>query len=125
MEFGFKTGGPVVMLYGWIIVGLFTIVVGSSMSEICSTYPAAGSVYYWSGVLAPKVYAPLLSYMTGWLNLIGNVAVNASFAYGLAKILSGISALNNTDDYWQDSSIVFAAILILAIWSIKNMMRID
>lgn len=113
------------MLYGWIIVGIFTFIVGSSMSEICSTYPAAGSVYYWSGVLAPKRHASLLSYITGWLNLLGNLAVNASFAYGLSKILSGLSALNDSNNYWNNSTIVFVSILILAIWSLKNMMRID
>ena len=75
MDFGFKTGGPTVMLYGWLVVGLFSILVGCSLAEICSTYPVAGSVYYWSGALAPREYRGMASYATGWLNLFGNLAV--------------------------------------------------
>ena len=52
MQFGFKTGGPVVMLYGWLFVGVLTMVTGAVMAEICSVYPVAGSVYYWAGALA-------------------------------------------------------------------------
>ena len=45
MSFGFKTGGPATMLWGWVIVGLFTIVNGCVLAEICATYPVSGSVY--------------------------------------------------------------------------------
>ena len=77
------------MVWGWVIVALFTICVGRSLAEICSTYPAEGSVYYWSGVLANKKYAPICSYLTGWFNLLGNIACAVTFAYGLASILVG------------------------------------
>ena len=47
LEYSLKTGGPVVMLYGWFITGVFSTIVGSVLAEICSTYPVAGCVYYW------------------------------------------------------------------------------
>ena len=62
------------MVFGWIVVGFFTILTALIMGELCSTYPAAGSVYYWSGVLSKKDYAPATSYACGWLNFIGNLA---------------------------------------------------
>jgi amino acid transporter len=93
MEFGFKTGGPVVMLYGWLLVGLFTIITGAVMAEICSTYPVAGSVYYWSGALADRKRAPFASYITGWMNLISYISVLSSFGFGIAKIFYGFLGL--------------------------------
>ena len=52
INYGLITGGPVVIVWGWIVASFFTMLIGASMAEICSVYPAAGSVYYWSGVLS-------------------------------------------------------------------------
>jgi amino acid transporter len=49
---GLITGGPVVLIWSWIGVSFFTILVGLSLAEICSTYPSAGSVYTWAGMMA-------------------------------------------------------------------------
>ena len=49
---GMVTGGPIVITLGWIIVGFFALLVGMSMGEICSSYPTAGGLYYWSAKLA-------------------------------------------------------------------------
>ena len=95
--FGFKTGGPVVMVWGWLICAVFTILTSLIMGEICSTYPAAGSVYYWSGVLSKKKWAPIASYTTGWLNFIGNLANSTSLAYGLASLIVWLEFLGQND----------------------------
>ena len=84
INYGLNTGGPAVMVYGWIVSSFFTIMIGLSMAEICSVYPAAGSVYYWAGALSNKEWAPINSYITGWFNLIGNIACDASFAFGFS-----------------------------------------
>ena len=57
------------------------------MAEICSSYPSAGSVYHWTGQLAPERWAPLASYICGWFNFLGNAAGDASFAYGFANFV--------------------------------------
>lgn len=38
---GYVNGGPVVMVYGWIFVCLFSMTVALSLAEICSAYPTA------------------------------------------------------------------------------------
>lgn len=83
-DYGLTTGGPVVMIWGWIIGSFFTIIVGLSLAEICSSYPSAGSVYHWAGMLANREWAPFASYICGWFNFIGNGASDASFAFGFA-----------------------------------------
>jgi len=124
IQFGFMTGGPVVMLYGWIVVSIFSLIVAASMAEICSTYPMAGSVYYWAGALASQEWSPLASYLCGFLNFFGNVANNSAFAFGLAQVFAGIRSLNG-DHAWPVQFQVFISICIIAVWAVKNRMRID
>ena len=54
------------MTYGWIISGVFTMIVALSMAEICSAYPTSGGLYFWSYRLAGKEWGPFASWITGW-----------------------------------------------------------
>ena len=76
-------GGPVDMTWGWIFVGLMTMIVGLGMAEVCSAYPTAGGLYYWSAKLAKRNGAAW-SWFTGWFNLLGQVAVTAGIDYGFS-----------------------------------------
>src|SRR5690242_14582123 len=39
--FGMNTGGPAVITWGWVAVGLMTLFVGLSIAELCSGYPTS------------------------------------------------------------------------------------
>src|SRR3979409_2175059 len=52
--FGLNTGGPIVMTLGWPLVGIMVVFVGLAMAEVCSSYPTAGGLYFWSAKLAKK-----------------------------------------------------------------------
>src|SRR5262245_7344685 len=80
---GMVTAGPIVITLGWIIVGFFALLVGMAMGEICSAYPTAGGLYYWSAKLARKNPAKW-SWFTGYFNLLGQIGVIASVDYALA-----------------------------------------
>src|SRR5713226_6940025 len=82
-HFGMITGGPIIMNIGWPLVGIMVTFVGLSMAEVCSSYPTAGGLYYWSAKLA-KNNAPAWSWMTGWFNLMGQVGITAGIDFGLA-----------------------------------------
>jgi amino acid transporter len=84
---GMATGGPRVITLGWIIVGFFALLVGMAMGEICSSYPTAGGLYYWSAKLAKKNGARW-SWYTGWFNLLGQIGVIASVDYALAIFIA-------------------------------------
>ncbi|KAF8390083.1 hypothetical protein HHK36_024604 [Tetracentron sinense] len=90
---GLKFGGPVVLVYGWLIAGFFTMVVGLSMAEICSSYPTSGGLYYWSAKLAGPNWAPFASWLTGWFNIVGQWAVTTSIDFSLAQLLQVIILL--------------------------------
>ena len=59
------------MLWGWLLVGVMVIFAGLSLGEICSAFPTAGGLYYWSAKLAPGNSGPIWSWFTGWFNLLG------------------------------------------------------
>ncbi|WP_245771601.1 amino acid permease [Actinacidiphila guanduensis] len=80
---GMNTGGPAMITWGWPLVGAFTLCVGLAMAEICSSYPTAGGLYYWSARLA-RTRGPAWSWVTGWCNFMGQVAVTAGIDYGAA-----------------------------------------
>ena len=124
--FGLETGGPVVMIWGWIIGSTFSTIVGFSMAEICSSYPSAGSVYHWAGMLANKEWAPFASYICGWFNFIGNAAGDASFAFGFAQVLTAAIALGSDGQVrWGVGPQVALAIGVSLVWALKNLMRVD
>src|SRR5829696_386023 len=85
--FGMNTGGPAVIVWGWPIVGLFTLFVGLAMAEVCSSFPTAGGLYYWAAKLA-KNNSAAWSWFTGWFNFLGQVAVTAGIDFGAAFFLN-------------------------------------
>lgn len=91
---GLNFGGPVSLVYGWIIAGCFTMVVGMSMAEICSAYPTSGGLYYWSAKLAGPRWAPFASWITGWFNIVGQWAVTTSVDFSLAQLIQVIILLS-------------------------------
>ena len=79
-----------------------------------SAYPTSGGIYWW----AAKMGGPAAGFFTGWLNLIGLLAVTASVAYGAATFLDlTISTISSgcADCYSLTRVFIwFVAILVLA-----------
>src|ERR1700728_1358696 len=107
--FGMDEGGPAIIVWGWPIVGLFTLLVGLSMAEVCSSFPTAGGLYYWSAKLAPR-HGPAWSWFTGWFNFLGQVAVTAGIDFGAAFFINAFGSLQ-----WGWSTAHWVTILIYAI----------
>jgi amino acid transporter len=86
--FGMIVGGPASSAYGWPLVGIMVTFVALAMAEVCSSYPTAGGLYYWSAKLAPGKSGPAWSWMTGWFNMLGQFAITAGIDFGLAAFIS-------------------------------------
>ncbi|MET7803153.1 amino acid permease [Micromonospora chersina] len=79
-----NNGGPVAISWGWPLISMFILIIGFCMSELVSAYPTAGGIYWWAATMGRPVHG----WFTGWLNLIGLVAVTASVDYGCATFLN-------------------------------------
>ncbi|DBB05374.1 TPA: hypothetical protein ACH3X3_010590 [Trebouxia sp. C0006] len=89
----FGNGGPVSAVWGWVLVAGMTSFVGLAMAEIVSALPSSGGPYFWASVLGGDRWGPLAAWVTGWFNLLGQVAVTAAIEYTLANHLSAMIVL--------------------------------
>src|SRR5919112_2255072 len=115
---GWNNGGPISISWSWPILGLFILLIGFTMSELVSAYPTSGGIYWW----ASKLGGPAAGFYTGWLNLIGLIAVTASVAYGAAHFVDIFFSLLS-DDWAANYSLqrVFIEFLIiLALAALAN-----
>jgi amino acid permease (GABA permease) len=90
--FGMEEGGPAIIVWGWPLVGIFTLLVGLSMAEVCSSFPTAGGLYYWAAKLSPR-HGPAWSWFTGYFNFLGQVAVTAGIDFGAALFINFLFSL--------------------------------
>src|SRR3979490_3238592 len=111
---GWNNGGPAAIAWGWPIVSAFILIIGLCMSELVSAYPTSGGIYWW----ASKLGGPKAGYYTGWLNLIGLIAILASVSYGGATFLD--LTLGTMSQTWSERSnltwvfVLFVIILAIA-----------
>jgi amino acid transporter len=106
-----NNGGPIAISWGWPIISLFILIIGFCMSELVSAYPTAGGIYWWAATMGKPVHG----WFTGWLNLIGLVAVTASVDYGCATFLNLTMAamVPGWDGTLNQAFILFVIILAL------------
>ncbi|KAM3330960.1 hypothetical protein ACQJBY_027207 [Aegilops geniculata] len=109
---GLNFGGPATMTFGWFVAGAFTMTVGLSMAEICSSFPTSGGLYYWSARLSGNRWSPFASWITGWFNIVGQWAVTTSVDFSLAQLIQVIILLstggNNGGGYLASKYVVIA-----------------
>ena len=88
-------GGPVSALWGWIIASAMTLIVAIAMAEICSAYPTSGGLYYWAARLGGnhRVFA---SWLTGWFNLLGQVAITAGVGMACCNSIVALAVMNGS-----------------------------
>lgn len=116
---GWNNGGPAAIAWGWPIVSVFILVIGLCMSELVSAYPTSGGIYWW----AAKLGGPKAGFYTGWLNLIGLIAILASVSYGCATFLD--ITLSTFSKSWADGySLTRVFLVFLVILTISALINI-
>ncbi|KAI0708795.1 amino acid/polyamine transporter I [Fomitopsis betulina] len=111
--YGLNTGGPAVMVWGWVVVACFTVCVGLAMAEICSAHPTSGGPYFWAAMLCRPEQAAFASWITGWFNLLGQVAVTTGISFACATFISTLATFNTTFVPTARTNIgIYAAVLV-------------
>ena len=94
---GINSGGPLLVIYGVILLALISTCVGITLSELASALPNAGGQYFWANELAPKKYANIASYLTGWFAWAGAMFTSASVALAAGSAIVGSYQLTHPD----------------------------
>ncbi|KAF2861214.1 hypothetical protein K470DRAFT_270063 [Piedraia hortae CBS 480.64] len=105
-------GQAVTIFWGWVLVSLISLSISASLAEICAVFPTAGGVYYWSAMMATPKWARIASWLTGWLNLVGNWTVTLSINFGGAQLLLSAVSL------WKEDWTANAWQTVLCFWVI-------
>jgi amino acid transporter len=114
-----NNGGPIAISIGWPIIAALILIIGLCMAELVSAMPTAGGIYYW----AFKLGKPIHGWMTGWLNLVGLIAVTAAVDYGFATFF--VTTANLFSDFWDPTNLtqVFLVFLVTIILHILMNVR--
>ncbi|MCX6466363.1 MAG: amino acid permease [Pseudonocardiales bacterium] len=118
----FQYGGPVAITWGWLLVGVFCVLVAMAMGEIASAMPTAGALYFW----ASKLGGPAWGWFTGWFNLVGQIAVTAAIDYGAAVFTTALLNLWFPDLVGTDTGAVFTTYtVIVALHLALNLLNVN
>ncbi|WWC67793.1 uncharacterized protein I206_101706 [Kwoniella pini CBS 10737] len=90
-------GGPVGMIWGWLISSVLILFIGLAMGELASSMPTSGGLYFWTHRLSPPKYRDFLAWMVGYNSFLGNVSAVSSLAWACSGIVFAAASLNNSD----------------------------
>ncbi|KAJ5897578.1 hypothetical protein N7504_007866 [Penicillium tannophilum] len=80
-------GGPVNIIWGWLMVSAIILCVGASLGEITSVYPTAGGVYYQTFMLSSPAYRRIFAWICGWSYVVGNIMITLAVNFGSAQFI--------------------------------------
>ncbi|KAH8693042.1 putative amino acid permease [Talaromyces proteolyticus] len=107
-------GGPLSIFVGWIVVCVLDECVALSLAELASRWPTSAGPYYWSFQIAPQKAKTALSFVNGWVWLIGNWTITLSVNFGFASLISGTVSMYHPEwsaNAWQLLLIFYAICL--------------
>ncbi|EPS68466.1 hypothetical protein M569_06304, partial [Genlisea aurea] len=118
-------GGPAPVVWGWLVVSFFTFFIGLAMAEICSSFPTAGSLYFWTAHLAGPKWGPFASWCCAWLETIGLISGIGTEAYVGSQTLQIIILLctgtNTNGGYFVPKWLFLVTYMALVItWATLN-----
>jgi len=94
-SFPLFAGGHVGLVWGWFIPCPFVLCVAACLAEMTSAMPTSAGLYYFSAKLAKPEHAPLASWITGWANVTGQVALVCSIDYTCAQMITTAIAVGS------------------------------
>ncbi|KAJ9642685.1 hypothetical protein H2204_002333 [Knufia peltigerae] len=110
------SGGPVSLLYGFMLAVVGNLATAISLGEAASMFPGAGGQYQFIGEMSSPKYKAFLSFFSGWITLLGWVALTASAPYAAGNLIQGLASLSNPDlaPERYRTTLIYIGILLLS-----------
>lgn len=109
-------GGPASVTWCWILGATMCFTLGASIAEIVSAFPACGGLYTASAKLVPVKHRPIVGWLVGWLNILGQVAGISSTEFGLSAMIWAAVVVAKDGDYEVTSGKVVGLFAVLLIF---------
>ncbi|RAO68089.1 uncharacterized protein BHQ10_004101 [Talaromyces amestolkiae] len=110
---GVLGGGSGGAIYSFIFAWVGTILMFIVFAELASMAPTSGGQYHWAAMLAPVKYQKVLSFVTGWLAVIGWQAALAASSFMTGQMIQSLAILGNqlyNAQPWQGTLIIWATL---------------
>ncbi|GAB7354835.1 hypothetical protein MBLNU459_g5215t2 [Dothideomycetes sp. NU459] len=91
MVFSLTNGGPAGAIWMYLVCCIGLLLSTISLAEMASMAPSAGGQYHWISELAPPSTQKILSYIIGWLCVLGWQVGLTSVSYGAALQIEGLA----------------------------------
>ncbi|KAF8243958.1 amino acid transporter [Wilcoxina mikolae CBS 423.85] len=120
LSLALPSGGPSVVLWGLVVSGFCSGCLAASMAEFASAYPIAAGQYYWVAIVSSPEWAPILSWVCGWINVVGWVFGVGAVGSLAAIMIMGMASTMNPTYVMEDWHIFLVYIaLSLVVFSIN------
>ncbi|KAL2356859.1 amino acid/polyamine transporter I [Cryomyces antarcticus] len=96
LSLALPSGGPTSVVWGLVTAGICNLCLAASLAEFLSAYPTAGGMR-WVAVSSWRSWRPVLSWICGWINVSGWIALVASGGLLGSQLILGVIALENPD----------------------------
>ncbi|PGH16040.1 hypothetical protein AJ79_02020 [Helicocarpus griseus UAMH5409] len=119
-SFGLNNGGPGGLAWMYLIAYTGFLIAVACMAEMASMAPTTGGQYHWVSEFSPKRYQKFLSYVSGWLLVLGWQAGVAINSYLAGTEVQGLIILNYpeyTPERWHGTLMMIAVVIIAVIFN--------
>ncbi|KAG9118924.1 GABA-specific high-affinity permease [Ceratobasidium sp. 392] len=106
-------GGPVSMVWGWLIASVFILFTGLAMAELASAAPTSGGLYFWTWTFSSPRYKKILSWIVGYANTLGSIACIASIDWGCAVQVMAAATIGSSGNYVATTGQTYAVYLAI------------
>ncbi|TKA53475.1 hypothetical protein B0A53_04469 [Rhodotorula sp. CCFEE 5036] len=118
------SGGPTVMVLGFLVVALCSLCGAASLAEMVSIWPTAEGQIAWTENMAPASCASFLRYWVAWLSCTGWVALTMSATFICALGITAYAAAchpSYAPAQWQTALIFWALALCALVMNIYGL----
>ena len=101
LSLSLPSGGPIAVIWGLVTAGICNLSLAASLAEFLSAYPTSGGQYHWVAMMSPPSLKRGLSWVTGWINVSGWVALVATNSSLASSLIINIISLETPSYEYQ------------------------
>ncbi|KAK7427304.1 hypothetical protein QQZ08_006241 [Neonectria magnoliae] len=113
---GLVNGGTAGLIWMFFICWIGFLLVNTSMAEMASMAPTTGGQYHWVSEFAPPQHQKFISYLMGWMCVLGWQTSCASSAFIPGTQIQGLVVLNYPDyvpEAWHGTLLSVAGLVLV------------
>ncbi|PWN48329.1 amino acid transporter [Violaceomyces palustris] len=97
--YAMPSGGPVAMVWGWLVACFFISLTGLALGDLASSQPTSGGLYYNTYYYSAEKYKRYLSWLVGYANTLSTTSAVASIDWGCALMILAIASVASDGKY--------------------------